>query len=168
MIGLFETFFSQPVLGIVLILIGFIFSFLAGQNKAYHFYKKNKKNRILPKIIVIMQYIFIILGVIFIIVLNYKNPNWGSDVSIIISTFLIFGFFIVITFLIYFLTHKLYKRKYLEEERRNKLIEEINLIMAEFGGNKTDTALDEPDMELNKEDEEFLLFLKNKYMKEDK
>jgi hypothetical protein len=72
--------------------------------------------------------------------------------------------------------------KYLEEERQNQIIENVNLIMSEFGGKKADNEppLDLPDNkpndnapvepddnELSKEDEEFLLFLKNKYKKED-
>ena len=170
-----ESIFPQPLAGIILILAGFIFSFITGQEKAYELYKKDKRKRIMPVVIVILQYALVLFCSVFIVILSFKNPDWINNVVNIIITFFIFGFFIVVMFIIKFLTQKFYKNKYLEEERQNRMISEINLIMTEFSNNNNNNNNNPPinpqpepdETELSEEDEEFLLHMKNKYLKGD-
>jgi len=167
---LFEIIFSQPLVGIVLILIGFIFSVVRGQSKAYNSYRKKRQKQTVNNIFAVASYLFVALGAVCIIIANFKNPEWGGDIANIIIACFILGIPIIIMLAIKFITYKFYKKKYIEENRHEKMVEEVNLIMTEFGDKppKEEISSAEPEPELSEKDEEFLTFLKNKYLKENK
>ena len=184
-----DLLFEWPYTGVIIILLGFILSFFAGQIKVYGLYKKNIKTRILLAVITVVSYIFVAGGGIFIIIYNFKNPDLDSRDANIAGAFLLCLIALAIIFLIKYFTYRYYKKKYVEEERHNQMIAEVNLIMAEFpekkfekssadavvlsdsadisGNENTPVVEPEPELEpeLSEEDEAFLLYLQNKYMK---
>jgi len=173
--ALLEFLSSQPYAGIIMILTGFICSYIAGRSRVGGLYKKSIEIRVIFAVVTCFAYIFVTAGGIFIVIYNFRNPDLDTRDASVAGSFLLLGIAVVIIFLIRFFTYRFYRKKYLEEQRHKKMIEEINLIMAEFPEKQPDDLTqylyqngyipDEPEPEFSKEDEEFLIYLQNKYLR---